>query len=95
VIDHYLDGTPWERGQRAGYPSPLIGEILALYATSADLNPAAHATEIVTAWMNSPAHRDVIVSRDFHFTEAGVGCAIGSDALSRHVVICVGLAGEP
>lgn len=95
TLDHYLDGTPWERGQREGYPSGIIGEVLALYGTSESLNPAEHSALILAGWMNSPGHRDVIMSKDFAFSEVGVGCAIGTDTLGRNVVICAALAGQP
>ncbi len=95
VIDHYLDGEPWTRAARAGYPSPLVGEVLALYATPEPLDATADAQRLVDAWMNSPGHRDALLSKDFPFSEAGFACAVGKDVEGRNLVICAGLIGVP
>jgi uncharacterized protein YkwD len=45
--------------------------------------------------MHSPGHRDIILGKDFDFSEAGVGCAVGLDVEGRSLVICDLLAGVP
>jgi len=68
-----LAGTITDRARRAGYlrnDDYALGEDIAW--GEADLStPDA----IVTAWMNSPGHRAVILDRDFR--DAGVGIATG------------------
>lgn len=95
TLDHHLDGEPWDRARRAGYGSGVVGEVLALFATTGELDASEHAAVMMEAWMNSPPHRDAILSRDFPFSEAGAGCAIGVDGAGRSLVICAALVGAP
>jgi hypothetical protein len=67
---HYSpDGvSPWHWFNRAGYVYAHAGENLAIHFTD--------STEVVEAWMKSPAHRANIV--DSKYTEIGVGTAKGT-----------------
>lgn len=67
---HYApDGTtPWSFFRDSGYLFAHAGENLAIHFTD--------STEVVDAWMNSPAHRQNIV--DPKYTEIGVGTARGT-----------------
>ena len=66
---HYApDGTsPWFWFDQAGYVYAHAGENLAIHFTDSE--------EVVEAWMDSPSHRENIVSGKF--TEIGVGTAKG------------------
>jgi uncharacterized protein YkwD len=62
------DGTtPWSFFKTSGYVYAHAGENLAIHFTD--------STEVVEAWMQSPAHRKNIV--DTKYTEIGVGTAKG------------------
>jgi uncharacterized protein YkwD len=69
-----LTGAITDRARSAGYISPaddyVLGEDIA-WGEGELSTPAA----IVTAWMNSPGHRAVILDRDFH--DMGVGVISG------------------
>lgn len=95
LLDHGLHGQPWDRAQREGYPSQLVGEVLALSETSAPLDVGEQTNVLLNSWLTSPGHRDIIMSKDLAFSEAGVGCATGQDAGGMNRVICVGMAGVP
>jgi hypothetical protein len=63
------DGTtPWSFFKSSGYVYAHAGENLAIHFTD--------STEVVEAWMQSPAHRKNIV--DPKYTEIGVGTAKGT-----------------
>jgi len=63
------DGTsPWFFFDQAGYTYAHAGENLAIHFTD--------SAQLVDAWMQSPAHKDNIVNRDY--TEIGVGTARGT-----------------
>lgn len=63
------DGTtPWSFFKENGYVYAHAGENLAIHFTD--------STEVVEAWMQSPAHRKNIV--DAKYTEIGVGTAKGT-----------------
>ena len=63
------DGTtPWSFFKSSGYVYAHAGENLAIHFTD--------STEVVEAWMQSPAHRKNIV--DTKYTEIGVGTAKGT-----------------
>jgi len=63
------DGTtPWSFFRSSGYVYAHAGENLAIHFTD--------STEVVEAWMQSPAHRKNIV--DTKYTEIGVGTAKGT-----------------
>jgi uncharacterized protein YkwD len=59
--------SPWHWFDEAGYVYAYAGENLAIHFTD--------STEVVDAWMNSPAHRANIVNG--LYTEIGVGTAKG------------------
>jgi len=68
-VDHAGTGgtTPGQRAQAAGYDWNRVGEnIAAGYLT---------AESVVTAWLNSPGHRDNM--RDGLFTDAGIALIEG------------------
>jgi uncharacterized protein YkwD len=60
-----------KRVRRAGYPGGRVGENIGWGSGSA-ATPAA----IVQAWMNSPPHRQILLTRAFR--EGGVGIAQGA-----------------
>lgn len=95
AFDHSLDGQPWDRALREGYSSGVVGEVLALSATSEPLDVPSHTKLIIEAWLASPGHRDIILGTHFAFSEAGVGCAVGKNPDTLNVVICSALAGVP
>jgi uncharacterized protein YkwD len=73
-FSHEGDGTPASRVAAAGYMSGrrfTVGENLG-WGTGRLGTPRA----IVGAWMSSPSHRAVILSRGFR--QVGVGVALGS-----------------
>ncbi len=79
------DGTsPWYWFDEAGYVYAHAGENLAIHFTD--------SSEVVEAWMKSPAHRQNIV--DGKFTEIGVGTAKGSYE-GYNTVYVVQLFGTP
>ncbi|MGE0229111.1 MAG: CAP domain-containing protein [Dehalococcoidia bacterium] len=94
-LSHSLDGQPWERAQRVGYPSQYVGEVLVSRSTSLELSIGSDGPELVTAWMESPPHRAIILGRDYAFTGLGVGCATGVDPSGLNAVVCVALLGAP
>ncbi len=94
-LSHTLDGQPWDRAQRAGYPSALVGEVIASRSTSEALDVPQDTAVLVQAWLNSPPHRKIIMGKDFAFIDVGVGCATGRDADGLNLVICVALTGMP
>lgn len=59
---------PWVWFQQFSYPYQYAGENLAVNFFD--------STDVVTAWMNSPTHRDNIVRREF--SEIGIGVATGT-----------------
>jgi uncharacterized protein YkwD len=71
---HEGDGTPASRAAAAGYKAGggfTVGENIG-WGSGGLATPDA----IVDAWMSSPAHRAVILSR--RFRQVGVGVALGS-----------------
>ena len=80
-FDHVspLSGAITDRARRAGYVRNrdyALGEDIA-WGEGELSTPAA----IVTAWMNSPGHRAVILDRDFH--DVGVGITTGVPVASE------------
>jgi uncharacterized protein YkwD len=59
--------TPWHWFSEAGYEYTYAGENLAMNFSEAE--------EAMTAWMNSPTHRDNIVSKNY--ADIGVAVAVG------------------
>ncbi|MEX0931059.1 MAG: CAP domain-containing protein, partial [Candidatus Paceibacterota bacterium] len=85
-FDHYSpDGvSPWHWFDTAGYDFVHAGENLAIYFTD--------SSEIVDAWMNSPAHRDNILNNNYR--EIGIGVARG-EYDGHETVFVVQLFGTP
>ena len=76
--------TPWHWFKEAGYLYAHAGENLAIHFSDSQ--------EVVTAWMNSPTHRDNIV--DPKYQEIGVGTARGKYQ-GYETVFVVQLFGTP
>lgn len=93
-IGHSFDGQPWDRAQRAGYPSSIVGEVVASRGTSEALDVTDDTAVLMQGWFNSQSHRDIILGRDFAFTDLGVGCATGRDRGGLNTVVCVAMAGQ-
>src|SRR5690606_13106527 len=74
-LEHGLDGQPWDRAQRAGYPSPIVGEVLASVSTTEALDVHRDTGLLMQTWLNSPPHLDILLSVGFAFSDLGVGCA--------------------
>jgi uncharacterized protein YkwD len=72
-FDHVSPGgaTPADRVHRAGYGGRTVGEAIG-WGTGSLGTPAA----IVDAWMNSPPHRAIVLSR--RVRDIGVGVAAGT-----------------
>ena len=83
---HYSpDGTsPWYWFDQVGYRYAHAGENLAVHFTD--------SAEMVTAWMNSPSHRENIVGPQY--TEIGIGTATGTFQ-GYETVFVVQLFGAP
>ena len=77
--------TVRERSRKAGYNWTAIGENIAFGQTSVD--------EVVETWMGSPGHRKNILGR--HFTELGVGLALGRGKDGKYQVLWVQNFGAP
>lgn len=86
-----LAGAITDRARRSGYISPdddyVLGEDIA-WGEGELSTPAA----IVTAWMNSPAHRAVILDREFVDVGVGViaGVPVDTDLAGATFVLDVG-----
>lgn len=81
-----LSGTTVrERSRKAGYDWTAIGENIAFGQTSVD--------EVVETWMDSPGHRKNILGR--HFTELGVGLALGKGKDGKYQILWVQNFGSP
>ena len=91
-LDHTLDGEPWDRARREGYPSTFVGEVLALDGYSGAVNVDVEGNAMVDSWMNSPPHRAILL--DGRYADLGVGCALGQWE-GRPAVYCVGKTGRP
>ncbi len=76
--------SPWYWIAQAGYAYSYAGENLAInFSDSGD---------VVAAWLNSPAHRQNILSQ--HFTEMGIGTARGTYE-GQETVFIVQMFGKP
>ncbi|MEO8457866.1 MAG: CAP domain-containing protein [Chloroflexota bacterium] len=82
-LDHWLDGGPGDRAWSRGYCCG-VGEIL--------VESEGSASEMVGLWMNSQAHRDIIV--DPQYVSVGIACFsgpyVGEDGNTHHPIVCVG-----
>lgn len=94
-LNHGLDGQPWDRAQREGYPSGVVGEVIASAATSEALNVPHDTNVLMQAWLNSPPHRSIIMGDEFAFSDLGVGCAVGRNSGGLNLVMCVAMMGVP
>lgn len=88
---HMVDGGPWDRAQREGYPSTNIGEVL-MGLTSDRIRTRGNISDeevikilldpltyTVYGLFTSPPHATALFSSEY--TEIGVGCALGPDHL--------------
>ncbi|MSQ36542.1 MAG: CAP domain-containing protein [Dehalococcoidia bacterium] len=91
-LSHTLDGEPWDRAQRVGYPSSWVGEVLAAHSISGAPSADSEAARFVQQWLDSPPHRDIILATSF--TEFGAGCAQGR-LNNLTALYCVGMTGKP
>ncbi len=94
-FSHSADGEPWDRAQRAGYPSTIVGEVLASIARTEVLEVGRDAGILVQSWIDSAPHYAIIMGVDFAFTELGTGCALGPYRDGMNMLLCVALAGQP
>lgn len=76
--------TPWDFINESGYTYSYAGENLAIGYTD--------ASELFTAWMNSPTHRDNIVNKNFR--EIGIAVVSG-DYQGAQTVVAVQEFGTP
>ncbi len=72
---HSVDGTSFDgRIRAAGFLAAVpLGEVIALSSA-----PAA-AEDFAQMWMDSPAHRELILSSSFRY--AGIGCVAAGGAV--------------
>lgn len=83
--EHFHNGkSPWQWMKEAGYNYLDAGENLAIDFT--ELEP------MMTAWMNSPTHRDNIINAQYK--EVGIGVASG-DFEGHQTIIVVQMFGNP
>jgi uncharacterized protein YkwD len=75
---------PRDRVLRAGYPARMVAENIARGPTSVE--------EVLSAWMQSRGHRGNLLHSAF--TELGVGCAVGRNAVG-YTVLWVQEFGRP
>ncbi len=92
---HEADGEPWDRAQRAGYPSAIVGEVIASIARSEALELQRDSGILVQTWIDSAPHYDIIMSAGFAFTDLGAGCAMGPYRDGMNMLLCVALTGQP
>lgn len=83
ALNHYLDGSPGDRAQRAGF-SGLAGEVLVVGGASAQ--------SLFDSWMGSPPHHDILL--DPAFAWIGLGCYEApyraSNGSTFEAALCVG-----
>ena len=65
-LSHSLDGGPGDRAWREGY-SGAVGEVL--------IGSPVSAENIMTTWLASPAHRDILLGTTYR--DIGLGCEEG------------------
>jgi uncharacterized protein YkwD len=92
-VAHDLDGAPWDRARREGYPSSFVAEVIAMQGTSEALAVQREADGIVRSWMDSPPHHAIILASEY--SDLGVGCATGRTADGLNTIYCVALTGAP
>jgi hypothetical protein len=84
-FEHYHNGkSPWDWMHEAGYNFSSAGENLAIDFDDAET--------LVTAWMNSPTHRQNLMNPNF--SEIGVGIAQGTFG-DHQTTIVVQMFGKP
>jgi uncharacterized protein YkwD len=94
-LDHGLDGQPWDRAQREGYPSSIVGEVIASAANSEPLDVQRDTGVLMQVWLNSAPHRAILMSTEFAFADLGPGCATGRNPGGLNLVVCVAMTGQP
>ncbi|MEX2446915.1 MAG: CAP domain-containing protein [Dehalococcoidia bacterium] len=98
---HTLDGEPWDRATNAGYAWGGMAENLGMASAFRSTPEAATVAETMAEmWLDSPPHRENLLSPDY--TETGVGCAAGTPASPSPsgstpdlLVICVAMYAAP
>ena len=92
---HTWDGEPWDRATRAGYQWATFAENVATVSSSVTPAASAIAQSTVDGWMNSPPHRQNILTAGY--VDTGVGCVVGRPASPRSglevVIVCVAVYG--
>jgi Cysteine-rich secretory protein family len=90
-FSHEADGKLADRTQRVGYEHCAIGENLASHQDSRGFETRALAKSAMEGWLNSPGHRQNIVTAEM--TETGVAVAKAPDKDGKY--IAVQLFGRP
>lgn len=90
-FSHDADGTLAERTARAGYRHCLVAENLASHRDSRGFQSRALAKAAMEGWLNSPGHRQNIMTPEM--TQTGVAVARSADADPKY--IAVQLFGRP
>ncbi len=96
---HALDGEPWDRARREGYPSNIVGEVISY--DSVILEFAQEAKRLVDSLLTSPTHRDIVLNKNYAFTDAGVGSFLGNGVVDPKTgrtvlrLVCVADFGHP
>ncbi|TSA44603.1 CAP domain-containing protein [bacterium] len=75
---------PWYWISKAGYKYSYAGENLAINFSD--------SIDVIKAWLNSPAHRENMLSQ--HFTEIGIGIAKGTYE-NKETIFIVQMFGKP
>jgi hypothetical protein len=84
---HDADGTLADRTGRAGYRHCMIAENLASHQDSRGFETRALAKSAVEGWLNSPGHRDNLMSPVV--TEIGVAVAKSADPDPKYLLVQV------
>jgi Cysteine-rich secretory protein family len=91
AFSHEADGKLGDRTKRVGYAHCLIAENLASHQDSRGFESRALAKSAMEGWLNSPGHRDNIMTPEM--TETGVAVAKSAGATPKY--IAVQLFGRP
>jgi hypothetical protein len=91
AFSHDADGSLSDRTHRVGYKHCSIAENLALHQDSRGFETRALAKSAMEGWLNSPGHRENLMTPDM--TEIGVAVAKAPDKDAKY--IAVQLFGRP
>jgi hypothetical protein len=86
-FSHDADGTLTDRTGRAGYQHCLIAENLASHRDSRGFESRALAKSAMEGWLNSPGHRQNLMTGDV--TEIGVAVAKTPDKDPQYIAVQV------